>query len=283
MNDLLIVVFFSLIGGVFSLLGGFFLLANKQKTQTLVKYVTPFAAGALLTAAFMDVLTEASHEGNIERALQWTLIGILTFFLLERFLRWFHHHHAHGDETDSATVPLIIVGDTIHNFIDGIAIAAGFLIDVPTGIVTTLAVAAHEIPQEIGDFGLLLSKGVSRANVIKVNILSALATTVAAVGFFQFGREVDMPLDIVLGLVAGFFIYIAVSDIIPTIHKNEKQMLANAQAAMLIIGVLVVTFTTSALHKYIDTESHDDASTQVHQEEAHHEESHTEESDEHAH
>jgi zinc and cadmium transporter len=252
METIFIVIFFSLIGGVFSLIGGFLLLANKRKAEKLLKYVTPFAAGALLAAAFTDVLPEAAHEGNIEQALRWTLVGILVFFLLERFVRWFHHHHSHGAEEKDATVPLIIIGDTIHNFIDGIAIAAAFLIDVPTGIVVTLAVAAHEIPQEIGDFGLLLDKGMSRLNVIKVNVVSALATTLAAVTFYVFGEWMNIPLGILLGLVAGFFIYIAVSDIIPSIHKSEGKKLAGAQTIMLIVGAILVSVVTTSLHGIIE-------------------------------
>ena len=177
MSTLIQVLLFSLIGGVFSLVGGLLLLADKKRAITLTKYATPFAAGALLAAAFMDLLREAGHRGNTDTALSFALAGILGFFLLERFLRWFHHHHEHSDKSDP-TASLIIIGDTVHNFIDGIAIAAGFLVSPSTGIVVTLAVAAHEIPQEIGDFGLLLHKGLSRASVIKVNILSALATTV---------------------------------------------------------------------------------------------------------
>lgn len=270
MSDLYIVIFFSLIGGVFSLAGGFLLLANKRAARTLLKYVTPFAAGALLAAAFTDILAEASHEGDIETALRWTMIGIIVFFLLERFVRWFHHHHAHSDSKLDATAPLIIIGDTVHNFLDGIAIAAAFLIDVPTGIITTLAVAAHEIPQEIGDFGLLLDKGMSRAAVVKANIMSALATTVAAVIFFQLGSEFNISLDIALGLVAGFFIYIAVSDIIPSIHKNEDRKFAGVQTAMLVIGVILVSFTTTTLHGYIEAEA------ESHEHEAVEQEQHTE-------
>lgn len=267
MNDLAIVIFFSLIGGVFSLLGGFLLLANRKKTQSWLKYVTPFAAGALLAAAFMDILPEAAHQGNIEQALKWTLIGIIVFFLLERFLRWFHHHHSHEGANTEATVPLIVIGDTVHNFIDGVAIAAAFLIDVPTGIITTLAVAAHEIPQELGDFGLLLDKGMKRADVIKVNVLSALVTTLAAAVFYQFGQSVSLPFGILLGLVAGFFIYIAVSDIIPSIHKNEGQRFAGAQTVMLVVGVILVSVVTTSLHAFIDAEA---GESSVHEDEHEH-------------
>lgn len=266
MDNLLIVILFSLAGSILSLIGGFLLLANKKKTQSLLKYVTPFAAGALLAAAFTGVLPDAAHEGDIDQALRWALIGILFFFLLERFLRWFHHHHSHDTNDKGATIPLIVIGDTIHNFIDGVAIAAGFLIDVPTGIVVTMAIALHEIPQEIGDFGLLLDKGMRRANVIKVNLLSALATVVSAVGFYVFGQQLDISFGILLGLVAGFFIYIAVSDIIPNIHKNEGNKLASMQTIMLIIGAVLVSIVTTSLHTVIE------ANNDTHTESSYHEE-----------
>lgn len=252
MPTLLLVIFFSLIGGVFSLIGGLLLLSHAKRAQTIATYATPFAAGALLAAAFVDLLPEASHMGDMETALLFTMIGILAFFFLERFLHWFHHHHEHEDENTDPTRALIIIGDTVHNFIDGVAIAAGFLAGPTTGIVVTIAVAAHEIPQEIGDFGLLLHKGMKRGKVVLVNILSALATVVAAVLFFQLGQSVTLPFGAVLGLVAGFFIYIAVSDIIPSIHESEARRLAGWQSAFLIIGAVVVSFVTINFHDYIE-------------------------------
>lgn len=246
------VLFFSIVGGLFSLIGGFLLVAGKKHTLKVALYATPFAAGALLAAAFIDLLPEAAHEGNIDTGLLFTLIGILLFFLLERFLRWFHHHHKDDDPHQDPRIPLIIIGDTVHNFIDGIAIAAGFLVDVPTGIAVTIAVAAHEIPQEIGDFGLLLYKGMPKNKVIIVNILSALSTSVAAVLFYSLGQNYEIRLDVVLGLVAGFFIYIAVSDIIPEIHRNEDQTIAGPQTLLLILGVIIVGLTTTLLHDYTD-------------------------------
>ncbi len=248
------VIFFSLIGSVFSLAGGFYLLANKNRAKMVVIYATPFAAGALLAAAFIDLLPEAVENGDARVALLFSLVGILGFFLLERFMHWFHHHREHEESNGAEageTIPLIIVGDTVHNFIDGIVIAAGFLVSVETGIVVTLAVAAHEIPQEIGDFGLLLGKGMSRRNVILVNLLSALATIVAAVIFFQLGQSTISNLDVLLGLVAGFFIYIATSDIIPTLHKNKDRRQAGVQTFMLILGVIVVGAATVALQGFV--------------------------------
>ena len=285
MSSLSQVIFYSLIGGVFSLIGGFLLIANKNRAKNLAEYATPFAAGALLSAAFIDLLPEAAHSGDIDKALMFALVGILGFFLLERLLRWFHHHHEHDDQASDPTASLIIVGDILHNFIDGIAIAAGFLVSPSTGIVVTLAVAAHEIPQEIGDFGLLLKKGLSRKKVIWVNVLSALATTIAAVTFFQLGQSAEVSLDIVLGLVAGFFIYIAVSDIIPTIHETEKKGVIGWHSGLLIIGAILVSVVTINLHGYID-QGHDHDSDDTHSsrsddtdhdEHAEHEEDHSNE------
>lgn len=282
MADYFHVITFSIVGGLVSLIGGLLLLSNKKQAGKLVLYATPFAAGALLATAFLDLLPEAVHQGSIERALQATLGGILLFFLLERFLRWFHHHHDENDKKHKdANASLIVIGDTIHNFIDGIAIAAGFLVSVPSGIIVALAVAAHEIPQEIGDFGLLLKKGYSKRKVIAVNILSALATVIAAVLFFSIGGAGLSYLDIVLGLTAGFFIYIAVSDIIPEIHKNENRNIAGAHTALLIIGVVVVGLVTTTLHDYIDQGHEGEQNTHSEVEEHSHEDEH--ESHEHAH
>ncbi|MCE7936705.1 ZIP family metal transporter [Candidatus Saccharibacteria bacterium CPR2] len=253
------VILFSLIGGVFSLIGGVTLLSNKTVAKNLAKYATPFAAGALLAAAFIDLLPESGHSGDFERGLAGALLGIIGFFLLEKFLKWFHHHHEHESDKADPSASLIVIGDTIHNFIDGIAIGAAFLVSIPTGVVATIAVAAHEIPQEIGDFGLLLKKRVSRKNVVMINIFSALATTVGAVLFFQAGNSYSIQLDFILGLVAGFFIYIAVSDIIPSIHRSEAKIIAGSQTLMLLLGVIVVSFLIIQLHKYIEVESDEES------------------------
>jgi zinc and cadmium transporter len=250
MADYPTVIFYSLIGGIFSLLGGILLMSRRKSASVLAKYATPFAAGALLSAVFLDLLHEGVEEANPDTVLTAALIGMVVFFLAERFLRWFHHHHQHGSDP---TTSLVIAGDTIHNILDGIAIAAAFLVSVPTGIITTIAVAAHEIPQEIGDFGLLLHKGLSRAKVILVNIVSALATTVAAVITFAIGSEQNLPLGVLIGLSAGFLLYIAASDIIPEIHeRTPKQKLFSWQPILLVIGVVVVAGAIQLAHKYID-------------------------------
>lgn len=246
------VVFFSLIGGVFSLIGGVLLLTRKGNAKLLAEYATPFAAGALLAAAFLDLLHEGIEQGDAETVLSWALGGLIMFFLLESLLTWFHHHHEHKDKKIDPTVSLVVVGDTVHNFIDGAAIAAAFLVSVPTGIVTTIAIAAHEIPQEIGDFGLMLKKGMNRKQVLTVNIISALATTVAAILFFQLGKDNEPLIVALLGLTAGFFIYIAVSDIIPSIHDSKSKRSLNIKSLLLVFGVVFVAFVTKLAHGYID-------------------------------
>ncbi len=275
MSSLGYVLVFSLLGGVVSLLGGIFLIRKQSTAQAMAKYATPFAAGALLAAVFLDLLHEGIQITEPYNVLLAALIGVVIFFFAERFLHWFHHHHVHADSKTDPSSSLVIVGDTMHNILDGVAIAASFLISVPTGIVTTIAVAAHEIPQEIGDFGLLLNKGLSRKKVLVVNILSALATTVAAVLTYLLGNSEILPLGVLLGLSAGFLLYIAMSDIIPDIHESTpKKKLLDWQPLMLLFGVVFVAITINLAHGYIDADhGHDEETkTEQHAEDEQHEE-----------
>lgn len=245
------VIIFSLLGGLISLAGALIFLRSKTSADKLAKYATPFAAGALLAAVFLDLLKEGVAESSVDTVMMAALAGILIFFLAERLLHWFHHHHQH--ESSDPSKSLIIVGDTAHNVLDGVAIAAAFLVSVPTGIVTTIAVAAHEIPQEIGDFGLLLKKGMPRKKVLWVNIFSALATTVAAVITFALGSADKLPIGLLLGLSAGFLLYIALSDVIPEIHESaSKKHILDWQPILLILGVVIVGLSINLSHKYID-------------------------------
>ncbi len=268
MSDIWYVFIFSLIGGVFSLVGGVILLQRKNSAKLLVRYATPFAGGALLAAVFTDLLKEGIEVEVASTVLMAALTGVVIFFLAEGWLHWFHHHHAHPDDPKDPSVWLVIVGDTLHNGLDGVAIAASFLISVPTGIVTTIAIAAHEIPQEIGDFGLMLSKGMRRRNVLLVNLLSAVATVIFAMVTYVLGSANKLPVGVLLGLSAGFLLYIAASDIIPAIHENRNKKHAfDIQAVMLVLGVIVVVAVTSIAHRFIETDTHDHGSvtqTQVH-------------------
>ena len=252
MENTLIVLFWSLVGGVLSLVGGVALLSSRKNRDLLARWALPFGAGALLAAAFVDLLPEALRSGSSDAVLSWALVGFLGFFVLERTVHWFHRHSTsdgarHDEGRHHAQKSLFIFGDTIHNFIDGIGIGAAFLIDIPTGIITAVAVAAHEIPQEIGDFGFLLSRGMSARRTILVNVVSSLATVVGALGVYMLGNAVEMPLAPILAVTAGFFIYIAASDIIPDIHGRPHAQ-ANKQAAMLLLGVAIVAAMITMLH-----------------------------------
>lgn len=247
---LIYILFFALVGSVFSLIGGVFLLIKEKKVLKYSHFLAAFAAGTLLGTVFFDLFPEAIEEAKrvVEEGLSaeiniffWVLFGILGFFLLERFVHWFHHHqHDYGDEPVKPTVPLIILGDSVHNFIDGIAIGATFLVSIPLGIITALAVAIHEIPQEIGDFGILLHKGLKRKKVLLVNFFSALTAIVGALISFWLGEGIEASLPILLAITAGFFIYIAASDLIPEIHHENRKGFAVIETTLMFLGVVIV-------------------------------------------
>lgn len=266
MSDYGYVLFFSLIGGAFSLIGGALLLSRQSVAEKLARYASPFAAGALLAAAFFDLLPEAIERLADGAAMRWLLVGLVLFFMLEHYLHWFHHHHEHA-EGPSATAPLIIIGDSLHNFIDGLAIGAAFLIDVPTGIVTTVAVAAHEIPQEVGDFGLLLKAGYSRKRVLEINFFSALMTLVGALGIFWLGTEQNIPLGELLAVTAGMFIYIAASDLIPDIHETAKGRLSKIAVVLLVAGIVSIGLVTEYAHERVGPGQHQEADCCLHYDE----------------
>ncbi|MCL2174357.1 ZIP family metal transporter [Candidatus Saccharibacteria bacterium] len=250
-SNLGLVIFFSLVGGLFSLVGGILLLAKQSWSKTLARYATPFAAGALLAAAFMDLLPEAIETSDDPRqTMICTLVGLLFFFLLESAIHWFHNQ-SKKDRKIHPIVSMVVIGDTIHNFIDGLAIAAGFLISPASGLVVTFAVAMHEIPHEIGDFGLMLDQGIARGKVLLVNVLSSLATTIAAVIFYVLGNVHDVSLGPLLGVVAGFFIYTAAAGIIPTLHEEKVKKEVVKKAACLLFGVILVGLAITSLHGLI--------------------------------
>ena len=249
MNTLSYIVIFSIIGSIVSLIGGVLLLSNQKSAHKLALYATPFAGGALLAAVFVDLLPEGIEYESASTVLIATMTGMIIFFLAEGGLRWFHHHHEHEHGHGRQSSPgLIVVGDTVHNALDGVAIAASFMISIPTGVVTTLAVAAHEIPQEIGDFGLLLAKGYSRKKVFLANLLSAFATFVGAILTYVLGSSDALPVGALLGLSAGFLLYISASDVIPTIHESKGSHNSFLNQALLFLGgvVLVSVFTVLA-------------------------------------
>ena len=228
------------LGSAVSLLGGAAIFLTKKKREGAILLAMPFGAGALLAAAFFDLLPEAFDMAEPRGLLLWALVGFMFFFLMERSVTWFHHHHEHklGAHNHSKNV-MVMIGDLLHNVIDGVAIGAAFLVNPATGLVTTLAVSAHEIPKELGTFGILLARGWKDKRVLTANILTALGTFVAASMVYLLGTTVAVPVAQLLALTSGLFIYIAASDIIPDIHEQPHDV-GTKQALVLVLGIVLV-------------------------------------------
>lgn len=250
MELFLYILGFTFLGSFLSLAGGVLLLSHINLANKISHYLYSFAAGVLLGTVFFDLLPEASEQAGEVNIFFWTLVGILSFFLLVRFIHWFHHHDNHPKDEPSATVPLIVIGDSVHNFIDGVVIAASFMVSIPLGILTTIAVAVHEIPQEIGDFAILLRRGIKRSKVLWLNVLSAIASFAGAFLMYSMGDYLQGSLPIFLSVTAGFFIYIAASDLIPEIHKQDNQKVAFFESLLLIVGAASVLLIASALESF---------------------------------
>ncbi|HKZ34455.1 MAG TPA: ZIP family metal transporter [Patescibacteria group bacterium] len=239
-----VIIFFSLVGGLFSLIGGALLLLKRRLSHTTMLTLISFAAGVLLSVSFADLLPESlelfEEKGlDTSQLFLWPLLAIVGFFFFERSFVWFHHHHGPHEDQPAPIIPMVWMGDTLHNFVDGIVITASFLISIPLGITTSLAVAAHEIPQEFADFSLYLSKGVAKRKVLLLNILSSLATTVAAIFTFLFRESLDIIQPQLLAFTAGMFMYIACSDLIPELHHEYKKSSVWLQTVSFFLGLFL--------------------------------------------
>lgn len=204
-----------------SFLGIFMLGIKQERLQRILFYLISFSAGALLGDVFIHILPEIMAGEAALRSGWYILAGIMLFFVLERVLMWHHSHSSHQEEVH-AMVYLTVVGDALHNFLDGIAIAAAFLISIPVGIATATAVIFHEIPQEIGQFAILVHGGWSRGKALLYNFFSALTAIIGAVLVLLFAQSFAEAPAILLGLSAASFIYIAMSDLIPELHKEPS-------------------------------------------------------------
>ena len=217
-----------------------------------------FATGALLGAAFLGLLPhalESAGPDGAHRIGMGLLLGILTFFLLEKFVLWRHchddpcemHSPSHAAR-DAASARMILVGDSFHNVLDGVLVAAAIMTDVKLGIVTALAVAAHEVPQEVGDLAILLHGGYSRGRALVLNLLTSLTSIVGGVvAYFALGTAMDL-LPYALAFAAASFIYIAVADLIPGLHRRVDLRAGLEQVLFIGLGVAVVYFTHQQMH-----------------------------------
>ena len=199
----------SLMGSVIALVGGVILLYREELAKKLSLFFVSFASGTLLGAAFFELLPESLEALDFEVASLWVITGLLTFLTLEKSLKWYHRHD-HEESDHKIFVSSVIIGDALHNFIDGVTIALGFGISVEVGVATTLAVFFHEVPQEIGDFGILLHVGYSKTKILTYNLITALATPVGATIGFLLMPFFSQVIWYFLDLAAGSFIYISV-------------------------------------------------------------------------
>lgn len=243
MNTLAWITVFSLGGGVLSIAAAYFLTAALSATR--VSILVSYAIGALLGAVFLEILPHALEHGDPTRTTTTVLVGILLFFVLEKLVLWRHCHHDHC-EAHEAQAPehdhgrsgmMIMVGDTFHNFVDGVLIAAAFLEDTELGIITALAIVAHEIPQEAGDFLILIHSGYSRAKALLFNLLSSLATLVGGLlAYFALSSLHDW-IPSLLSLAAASMLYVAVADLIPGLHKRTELGATVQQVSLILLGV----------------------------------------------
>jgi len=237
---LLIAIGLSILGSFGGLLLASTLLLFKDSVRVkLVPWLVSFAVGTLLGVALLDLLPESLESLEPTTAFGTLLVSILAFFTFEKFLIWRHCHHDHCDLHQSAA-PLILVGDAFHNFIDGAVIAAATYISVPLGATTALAVAAHEIPQEVGDFAILLGAGYSRVKALWLNVLSGVS---AVAGVLVAGLMVDrvpLLLPYFLPVAAASFLYVAMSDLIPSLHRGPFEKGALRQVLVVVAGILTV-------------------------------------------
>jgi zinc and cadmium transporter len=234
----------SLLGGVLSVACAalFALTARAAWVPMLVSY----AIGALLGAAFLEMLPHAFEGGKSVRAVAATVLaGIFLFFILEKLVLWRHHHvedfeinEHHADAHDHGrSGMLILVGDSFHNFVDGILIAAAFMENTQLGIVTALAVIAHEIPQEVGDFLILLHSGYSRARAFMLNLLSSLAMFAGGLIAYFALQALQEWVQTIIALAAASMIYVAVADLIPGLHKRPELRATLSQSVLIALGV----------------------------------------------
>ncbi len=243
----------SLFGGALSVLCAavFALNARTHWIGMLVSY----AIGTLLGAVFLDILPEAINlAGNTAAVSAAVLVGILLFFTLEKVLIWRHCHHDHCEahephehasqgQDHGRSGTMLIIGDTFHNFVDGIIIAAAFMVDVHLGIVTSLAIIAHEIPQEVGDFLILLHSGYSKLRAFQLNLISSFATLIGGVLAYYALQGLQSWTPYILALSAASMIYVAVADLIPGLHKRTQLRDTVQQVLLIVLGVATVGLT----------------------------------------
>jgi zinc and cadmium transporter len=234
----LIALGLSLVGGLGGLIvASGVLLIKDSALNKLIPWLVSYAVGALLGASVLRLLPASLEQAPSARIVLATLLGgILLFFVLEKLVLW-RHCHIHDCEVHESSVFPVLIGDAFHNFVDGAVIAAAVVTSVPLGISTAVAVAAHEIPQEVGDFAILLHGGYSRGRALMLNVLSAFSSAVGATAAFFAFDIVPRMLPYFLALAAASFLYVAMADLIPGLHRGRTDAGSMRQIILIAAGV----------------------------------------------
>ncbi len=224
-----------------SLIGVFTLAIQREKLRKIIVFLVSFAAGALFGDAIIHLLPESFEGINSSLSVSLlVLLGIISFFVLEKFIHWRHCHVLGSEKHLHPVVSMNIIGDIVHNFLDGALIAASFLVSVPLGITTSIAVILHEIPQEIGDFGVLVYGGLTVRKALLFNFLSATTAIGGAVLILVLGSHLQEKISYLLPVTAGGFLYIAGSDLIPELKHETKIAASIGQLAAMVLGIAVM-------------------------------------------
>lgn len=228
-----------LLVSVVSFVGVFSLSIKEEILKKYIGFFISLAIGALLGDAFIHIIPE-SFEGILGVNLSSILIivGIILFFIIEKFIHWHHHGEDKDEEHIHPVGKLVLFTDGFHNMIDGVIIGASFLVSIPVGIATTIAVILHEIPQEIGDFAVLIHSGYTKKRALLWNFISALASFIGLIIVFIFGNTIENSVAMFIPIAAGGFIYIAVADLIPELHKTKNIKHSMVQISIIMLGVL---------------------------------------------
>jgi len=251
--SLLYSILATIIVSLLSFIGVFTLSLREKTLDRLLFVLVSFAAGAILGAAYLDLLPEALDEtlatgADTSTMVLYITIGFLVFFFLERFIYWYHGH-IHGHEPASEVDPRVTVrefiylnlmGDAIHNFIDGTVIAAGFFLDISLGVAITVSTTFHEIPQEIGDFGVLVYGGLARSKALLFNFFAAVAAVAGALLSNFFLANTQNFVGFLIAFAAGGFTYIAASELIPEIQKEKEFWKSLSQSILFIFGIALI-------------------------------------------
>lgn len=234
------IILFSVAGSVGAVLGAALVLIVPEKIRTiLVANLISYATGTLLGAVFLGLVPKALDESPSPGILVWLLVGLLLFFTLEKLVLW-RHCHQPGCDVHASTGPLLLIGNAFHNFTDGVIIAGAFLLSMPLGMATGLAVIAHEIPQELGDFAILLDSGYSRRQALLYNTLSSLTTLPGALLAYYFLGMMMPAVPYIILIGASSFLYIALADLTPYLHRRFGLADSLLQLALIMAGIATI-------------------------------------------